>query len=217
MDKQTQWWLAAGAAGVLALVSAIGSTADLEAQAKAAAPRAKAAGAGAGAGAGKTGADSAVSEDLVARGKYLVVTGACEDCHSPWTKGPKGPMPDPARAYAGHPADAKLSPPPRMTEGWVMATFGTHTAFAGPWGVSYAANLTPDKETGLGNWTEEMFISALRKGRHAGVERQILPPMPWQSYSHFTDQDLKAVFAYLRTLKPVKNAVPSPTPPMPVS
>jgi hypothetical protein len=197
MDKRTRWWLAAGVTGVLALVSAIGMTADLEAQAKA--------------------AISAAPADLVARGKYLVTTGACEDCHSPWTKGPKGPMPDPARAYSGHPADAKLPPPPRMGDGWVMATFATHTAFAGPWGVSYAANLTPDKETGLGNWTEEMFISALRKGRHAGVERQILPPMPWQSYSQFTDQDLKAIFAYLHTLKPIKNAVPSPTPPMPVS
>jgi cytochrome c1 len=215
MDRQTQWWLGAGLTGVLALVSAIGSTADLEAQAKAAAPKARAAASATGA--AQAGAGSAAPADLVSRGKYLVTTGACEDCHSPWTKGPKGPMPDPARALSGHPADAKLSPPPRMTDGWVMATFGTHTAFAGPWGVSYAANLTSDKETGLGNWTEEMFISALRKGRHAGVERQILPPMPWQAYSQFTDQDLKAIFAYLRTVKPVKNAVPSPAPPMPVS
>jgi mono/diheme cytochrome c family protein len=195
MDRQTQWWLAAGLTGVLALVSAIGSTADLEAQAKAAAPA-----------------------DLIARGKYLVTTGACEDCHTPWVKSPKGPPgPDPTRALSGHSAAIKLPPPPRLSEGWGMVFSATNTAFAGAWGVSFAANLTSDKETGLGNWTEEMFISALRKGRHAGAGRQMLPPMPWQAYAQMTDQDLKAIFAYLRTTKPVKNAVPSPAPPMPVS
>jgi mono/diheme cytochrome c family protein len=215
MDKQTQWWLAAGVTGVLALVSAIGSTADLEAQAKAAAPRTKAAASATATGAGQAGAASA---DLIARGKYLVTTGACEDCHTPWVKPPNGPPgPDPTRALSGHPAATKLTPPPRLSEGWGMVSSSTNTAFAGGWGVSFAANLTPDKETGLGNWTEEMFISTLRKGRHAGVERQLLPPMPWPAYSQMTDQDLKAVFAYLRTLKPLKNAVPSPVPPMPVS
>jgi len=195
MDRQTQWWLAAGVTGVLALVSAIGSTADLEAQAKA-----------------------AVAADVVEHGKYLVTTGGCEDCHTPWAKGPNGPpAPDPARALSGHPASIKLTPPPRVSDGWGMVSYSTNTAFAGPWGVSFSANLTPDKETGLGNWTEEMFVSTLRKGRHAGVERQILPPMPWQAYSQMTDRDLKAIFAYLRTLKPIKNAVPPPVPPMPVS
>jgi mono/diheme cytochrome c family protein len=214
MNRQTQWWLGAGLAGVLALVTAIGSTADLEAQAKAAAPRVKVAATGA----GQAGAGSAVSADLVARGKYLVTTGACEDCHTPWVKSPNGPPgPDPTRPLSGHPAAIKLTQPPRLPEGWGMVSSATNTAFAGPWGVSFAANLTPDKETGLGNWTEEMFMSTLRKGRHAGVERQILPPMPWPAYSQFNDQDLKAIFSYLRTLKPVKNAVPSPAPPMPVS
>jgi mono/diheme cytochrome c family protein len=198
MDKQTQWWLAAGMTGVLALVSAIGTTADLEAQAKA--------------------VSAAPATELVARGKYLVTTGACDDCHTPWVKSPNGPpAPDPARALSGHPAAIKLTPPPRVTEGWGMVSSETNTAFAGAWGVSFAANLTPDKETGLGNWTDEMFISTLRKGRHAGVSRQLLPPMPWPAYSQMTDQDLKAIFAYLRTLKPIKNAVPSPVAPMPAS
>jgi mono/diheme cytochrome c family protein len=214
--------LAAGVTGVLALVSAIGSTADLEAQAKAAAPRNKAAasatamGAGQAAGSAQAGAGSVAPAGMVARGKYLVTTGACEDCHTPWTPSPKGPpAPDPTRMLSGHPASVRLTPPPRLPEGWGMVASATNTAFAGPWGVSYAANLTPDKETGLGNWTEEMFISALRKGRHAGVERQILPPMPWPAYAQMSDQDLKAIFAYLRSVKPIKNAVPSPAPPMP--
>jgi mono/diheme cytochrome c family protein len=179
---------------VLALVSAIGSTADLEAQAKAAVAPA----------------------DMVARGKYLVTTGACEDCHTPWAPTPKGPpAPDPARMLSGHPASLKLTPPPRLPDGWGMVASATNTAFAGAWGVSYAANLTPDKETGLGNWTEEMFIGALRKGHHAGAGRPILPPMPWPAYAQMSDQDLKAMFAYLRSIKPIKNAVPSPAPPMP--
>ena len=195
MDRQTQWWLAAGLTGALALVATIGSTADLEAQAKA-----------------------AVAADKIEHGKYLVTTGGCEDCHTPWAKGPNGPpAPDPARAFSGHPASIKLTQPPRLNEGWGMVSSATNTAFSGAWGVSFAANLTPDKETGLGNWTEEMFISTLRKGRHAGVQRELLPPMPWPAYSQMTDQDLRSIFAYLRTLKPLKNAVPAPVPPMPPS
>jgi hypothetical protein len=92
------------------------------------------------------------------------------------------------------------------------------TVFAGPWGISFAANLTPDKETGLGKWTEAMFIQALRTGKHEGqpTGREIMPPMPWASLSHGTlaspDADLKAIWAYLRSLPPVKNRVPEPVP-----
>jgi hypothetical protein len=86
------------------------------------------------------------------------------------------------------------------------------TAWAGPWGISFTANLTPDS-TGLGNWTPEMFIAAIRTGKHAGVGRPILPPMPWPQYRNFTDEDLRAIFAYLHSLKPVHNVVPQPVPP----
>ena len=92
-------------------------------------------------------------------------------------------------------------------------TTGDMTTWAGPWGVSYAANLTPDPTTGLGAWNEQMFIGALRNGKHMGSGRPVLPPMPWQAFRNFTDADLKAIFAYLRTLKPIKNAVPPPMPP----
>ncbi len=82
-------------------------------------------------------------------------------------------------------------------------------------GVSFPANLTPDKETGLGEWTEEAFIQALRTGKHQGQPngRQILPPMPWVMFREATDADLKAIWAYLRSVPPVKNAVPLPVPP----
>ena len=89
-----------------------------------------------------------------------------------------------------------------------MAGFATNTAFSGPWGVSYAFNLTPEQNTGLGIWTEEMFIQTIRTGRHMGVSRPINPPMPWPAYRNATDDDLKAVYAYLRTIKPIKNRVP---------
>jgi Cytochrome c len=150
----------------------------------------------------------------VARGKYIVSTAGCHDCHTPWKMGPKGPEPDMTLALSGHPASMKLPPPPKLGDGpWVWSAAGTNTAFAGPWGVSYTANLTPDKLTGLGIWTEDIFIKTIRTGRHWGVSRPILPPMPWSVYRNLTDEDLKSVFAYLRTIKPIHNQVPEPLPP----
>jgi Cytochrome c len=145
----------------------------------------------------------------VERGKYLVVAvAACTDCHTPWKMGANGPEPDAARYLSGHPDSMKLGPVPAMDGGWMWAGVGSNTAFAGPWGVSYAINLTPDA-TGLGQWTEEMFVSAMKTGKHAGVGRPILPPMPWTAYKEMTDDDLKAVFAYLKSIKPVKNTAPA--------
>jgi hypothetical protein len=96
---------------------------------------------------------------------------------------------------------------------WIAATTGMMTAWSGPWGISYAANLTPDPETGLGKWTEQNFLEAMRTGRHMGRGRPLLPPMPWDDIAKLTDSDLKAVFAYLRSLPPIKNRVPDPAPP----
>ena len=155
----------------------------------------------------------AANADAIARGGYLVRFGMCNDCHTPWVMGPKGPGPDMTRELSGHPGNVPVPPPPQMTGGWVLAGFGTNTAFAGPWGISFTANLTPDKETGLGNWTEEMFITALRTGRHEGKGRPILPPMPYQFVGSLKDDDLKAVFAYLRSIPAIRNKVPSPIDP----
>jgi hypothetical protein len=95
----------------------------------------------------------------------------------------------------------------------MMTAAASGTAFSGPWGVSFAANLTPDQNTGLGIWTEDMFMKTLRTGRHMGASREILPPMPWFNYGEMTDADLKAVYAYLRTIPPVHNRVAVPLPP----
>lgn len=150
----------------------------------------------------------------VERGAYLVRAMACNDCHTPWKIGDRGPEPDMSRALTGHPADLVMPPPPTLPAGpWIWMGAATNTAFAGPWGVSFSANLTPDPETGLGKWTEETFITALRTGRHEGKGRPLLPPMPWPMVSSLTDADLGAVFAYLQSLPPVHNRVPAPVDP----
>ena len=151
--------------------------------------------------------------DKVARGKYLVSTAGCHDCHTPWKMGDKGPEPDMTRALSGHPEGMVLSPAPKLDGGWVMAAAATNTAYAGPWGVSYTANLTPDPETGLGKWTQRNFTETIRTGRHMGRGRQVLPPMPIQVYRNMTDADLEAVFSYLQTIPAIRNRVPEPLPP----
>ena len=138
----------------------------------------------------------------------------CNDCHTPWKMGPRGPEPDMTRALTGHPSDIVMPPPPSLPPGpWTWMGAATNTAFAGPWGVSFTANLTPDPETGLGKWTADMFIAALRTGRHEGKGRPILPPMPAQMIAKLDDADLKAIFAYLQSLAPVSNRVPAPIDP----
>lgn len=150
--------------------------------------------------------------DVVERGRYLVTVAGCNDCHTPFKMGPNGPEPDMSRMLAGHPQQLTMPPAPASQGPWVWAGAATNTAFAGPWGVSYASNLTPEPNTGLGIWTEDLFIKALRTGRHWGQARPILPPMPWQNYAQMTDDDLKAMYAYLRTIPPVVNSVPESVP-----
>jgi hypothetical protein len=113
-----------------------------------------------------------------------------------------------ARYLSGHPEGLAAGPAPALQNGWLYAGNVTNTAFAGPWGVSYAANLTSDESTGIGVWTEELFLTAIRSGKHLGVGRPIMPPMPWPAYAKATDEDLKAIFAYLKTVPALKNRVP---------
>ena len=149
----------------------------------------------------------------VERGAQLVASMGCHDCHTPMKMGPNGPEKDMARALTGHPAEVVMPPAPPAMGLWAWHGSITGTAFAGPWGVSYTANLTPDKETGLGNWTEEMFIATARTGRHQGKGRPVLPPMPINILNALGDEDLKSIFAYLQSLDPVKNRVPAPIEP----
>lgn len=156
-------------------------------------------------------------DQMVLRGQYLTTIADCVGCHSPKVFTAHGMALDSTRLFSGHPADAKLPPIDinATKPGNWMNMAGDITAFVGPWGVSYTANLTPDSATGIGAWTEANFINALRTGKHMGMEngRPIMPPMTWEVVGKMTDEDLKSIYAYLRSLPPISNKVPAPIPP----
>lgn len=158
-------------------------------------------------------AENIISKDsLIKRGSYLVTIGGCDDCHSPKKFGPHGPEVDMEQRLSGYPASRVF---PKYDSNVVkkgMVMFNEDlTSAAGPWGVSFAANLTSD-DTGLGNWSEDHFFRAIREGKFKGLDqsRSLLPPMPWQNIKQMTDDDLRAVFTFLKSTKPVKNIVPGP-------
>jgi mono/diheme cytochrome c family protein len=118
------------------------------------------------------------------RGKYLVSLGGCNDCHTPGVFLGK---PDFSRTLGGSEVGFEL---PGL-------------------GVFHGPNLTPDKETGLGDWTAEEIVAAITKGQRPDG-RELAPIMPWQSLAVLTKDDALAIVAYLRSLPPVKNKVPGP-------
>jgi mono/diheme cytochrome c family protein len=124
------------------------------------------------------------AESQVARGKYLVTIASCSDCHTP-----------------GH-----LRGEPDMSR----FLGGSDVGFGVPGlGTFYGRNLTPDKETGLGNWSTADIVHALKTGvRPDG--RELAPAMPWRAFSHLTDADADAIAVFLKTLPPVSNKVPGP-------
>ena len=154
-------------------------------------------------------------ESSVEHGKYLVEIMGCNDCHSPKRMGANGPEVIPELLLSGFPSDRPIVKfdIDLIKEGFAMF-YPDLTAGAGPWGVTFAANLTPD-ETGIGNWTTAQFKKALTEGKYKGLDggRMLLPPMPWFNYINLTDEDVNAIFAYLKSITPVKNLVPSPITP----
>jgi len=152
--------------------------------------------------------------DQISKGEQLVNVLGCNDCHSPKVMTAMGPVPDPERLLSGHQVTELLPDYDKeILKSYVLFNMN-NTATIGPWGTSFAANLTSD-QTGIGNWTEEQFLNAMKKGKWKGLDssRDLLPPMPWQSYSQMPDEDLKAIFAYLKSIKPVTNPVPMAIPP----
>jgi mono/diheme cytochrome c family protein len=152
----------------------------------------------------------APSAAMIARGKYLVTIQDCNGCHTPFNE--KG-EPDMSKMLSGHPANVKVAAPRPRSGDWLVSINSTNTAWSGPWGVSFTSNLTPDRTTGIGSWTEETFIAAIRQGKKSGVGRTLLNPMPWRMYAMSSDDDLKAIFAYLKTVPAISNRVPNPLPP----
>jgi Cytochrome c len=154
---------------------------------------------------------AAPTQTPVERGKVLVQVGGCHDCHSPKNKG----VIDQSLMLSGHPSSIKITAPDKVSGPWVIGTTDMLTAWSGPWGISFAANITPDPDTGLksSNWSEAAFLKAMKTGKHIGTGRDILLPMPWFMYKDLADEDLKAIWAYLQSIPPVKNEVPDPIPP----
>jgi len=146
-------------------------------------------------------------------GEHLVTICGCNDCHTPKKMTERGPEPDSSLWLSGHPASMPAPAVDRID----MAKRGLGvtdflTAWVGPWGTTYAPNITGD-ETGIGAWSEQQFIACIREGKLKGLSRPLLPPMPWQFYKAMTDDELKAIFAYLKSTKPIKNIAPAYEPP----
>jgi mono/diheme cytochrome c family protein len=160
-------------------------------------------------------APAAPAMSPVERGKKLVIGAACHDCHTPKKMGPNGPEADLDRAFSGHPERGGVPAHLKDEKGSPYTTHVSEdfTAWSGAWGVSYAANLTPDEATGIGLWSEDAFVKAIKSGKHMGAGRPILPPMPWFWYNRLPDEDLKSIFAYLKSLPPIVNKVPPPSGP----
>lgn len=159
-------------------------------------------------------ASESKNSELIAKGEYLVTIGGCNDCHSPKINTEKGPEPNPSLLLSGHPANAIVLDWDTATiKKWLLFSFDG-TAAHGPWGTSFAANITSDS-TGIGSWTIQQFRNAMQNGDLHGIEgtRKLLPLMPWPTYAKIKSEDIEAIFAYLKSTKPVKNIVPSPLAP----
>jgi hypothetical protein len=150
-------------------------------------------------------------DSLIKRGNYLVAIIGCNDCHSPKHMGPNGPEIDSLNMLSGFPSTRPIpEPSANDIKNGLIVFNGDLTATMGPWGTTFAANITSD-ETGIGNWTEEQFKNALRHGKSKGMDggRMMMPPMPWENFSHLTDGDILAIFYYLKSTKPFRNIVPA--------
>jgi len=157
-----------------------------------------------------------ISQDsLIKRGSYLVNSIGCDDCHSPKIFTDHGFEIDMEHRLSGHlPGKTHLGKANTSVfkDGYILFA-NDLTSAVGPWGQSYAANISSDA-TGIGNWTEEQFFIAIREGKSKGIRenRPLLPPMPWFVYRNMSDLDLRAIFAFLKSTRPVENRVPGAKP-----
>lgn len=119
----------------------------------------------------------------IERGEYLTTIAGCNDCHTPGT------------LYGAPDFERRLA--------------GSDVGWQGPWGVSYARNLTPHLETGIGRWSEDQIYTALRTGVHPLDGHVLLPPMPWPNTAVMTEEDLRAIVAFLKSLPAVDHRVPA--------
>lgn len=155
------------------------------------------------------------SAALLAKGEYLVTIMGCDDCHSPKQMGPQGPEIIPELRLSGYPSGRPIAEVDAnaLRQGGAFMNSDL-TSATGPWGTSFAGNISSDA-TGIGRWSEEQFKKALTQGKYKGLDggRMLLPPMPWPNYSRLTDEDIRAIYLFLQSTKPVSNVVPAPRPP----
>ncbi|TMI65463.1 MAG: c-type cytochrome [Bacteroidetes bacterium] len=155
-------------------------------------------------------------------GEHLVKVAGCNDCHTPKKMGPNGPEPDMSLLLSGHPSQmppADFNKNEAAKKGLIITQ--TFTAWTGPWGITYAANLTSDA-SGIGGWKEEQFLKCLHEKKWMGLEgtRPLMPPMSMMPATEMSDDELKAIFAYLKSTPPIKNVIPEADllpPPPPVA
>jgi hypothetical protein len=143
-------------------------------------------------------------------GEHLVKVGGCNDCHTPKKMGPNGPELDMSLMLSGHPA--QMPPPdfdPKEAAKKNLIITQTFTSWTGPWGTTYAPNLTSDS-TGIGNWKEEQFVKCLHEKKWMGLDntRPLMPPMSMMPVTEMSEDELKAIFAYLKTTPALKNVAP---------
>ena len=155
-------------------------------------------------------------EDLVKRGEYLVNTIGCDHCHTPKKMTDHGPIPDMDRRFMGFPATdsiAEINKDVLAPGKWILLKNNLPAA-VGPWGVSFSANITSD-ESGIGTWSFEQFKKSTSEGKYKGMEnsRPVMPPMPWESLNLLEEDDLKAIYEFLMSTKPIENVVPAYIPP----
>lgn len=149
----------------------------------------------------------------IERGKQLVELGGCDKCHTPKVTTLFGSASDPDRFLSGYPQGEPIPELPSSDVGgpeWDTFYTTDGTVWIGKWGVSFAANITPDPETGIGEWTEERFLEMFRGVDHIGEGSTMRSPMPTEVYSKLTDEELRSIYMYLMVIQPIKNKVPDP-------
>ena len=151
------------------------------------------------------------SPEQINEGEILVLEGRCNYCHTPEV-GP-GDI-NFGKVLYGHPSHEKIPELPKVPVGsqqWFefVSELDSTVWIAGD-KIVFSANITPDKETGIGNWSDKDFINTIRTGIHPGWKKKLDKPMPWLDYAKLSNKQLTSIYSYLMSQQPVINKVPGP-------
>ena len=150
---------------------------------------------------------SEFSEEEIKIGETLVLEARCNFCHTP-NLGEYNS--ENKKLLSGHPSSSKIPEIPKVPIGsqqWMEFVSNLEsTVWIDRNTIVFSANITPDKETGIGNWDVDTFITTIRTGKHPGWRKDLKKPMPWLEYATLSNDKLTAIFAYLTSIPPVKNS-----------